>query len=115
MLFEDAVARRLVGRSEAGRLQFVAAAEHARAVASKNACGLFARLVRDGLWHHATQAAEEAACGRLCGEAPRTSHLEAPSTSHEGGDVSRSVFRPKCPEHKGGGHWGEKQCLGNGW
>ncbi len=64
-LFDQAVARRLVGPSEADRLRFLAAAEHAAAVGTANPSGLFARLIRRGLWHHATQADEDAAARRL--------------------------------------------------
>lgn len=64
-LFDQAVARRLVGPSEADRLRFLAVAEHAAAVGTANPPGLFARLIRSGLWHHATQADEDAAAARL--------------------------------------------------
>ena len=45
-LYDQAVRLGLVAASEWGRLRFVAAAEHARIIGTKNPCGLFARLVR---------------------------------------------------------------------
>ena len=59
------MARGVVGASEADRLRFLAAAEHARAVGTVNAPGLFARIVRRGLWSYSTQADEDAAARRL--------------------------------------------------
>ena len=53
-LYEQAVGLGLAAASECGRLRFVAAAEHARVIGTKNPCGLFVRLVRGGLWHFAT-------------------------------------------------------------
>ena len=64
-LHRQAVARRLVGSSEADRLRFLAAVEHARAVGRANPCGLLARTIRRGWWHFATQADEDAANLRL--------------------------------------------------
>lgn len=64
-LFEDAERRGLVNGSEHDRFQFVAAAEHASVIGSRNPCGLFAVLVRKGLWHFITQADEDAAQRRL--------------------------------------------------
>ena len=64
-LHHQGVAAGFVDRGENVRLQFVAAAEHARAVASRNPAGLFVRLVRGKLWHFATQAEEDQARGRL--------------------------------------------------
>lgn len=65
MLYREAVTRRLVAESEAGRLAFVAAAEHAQRVATFNPCGLFRTIVRKQLWHYITQSAEDAARMRL--------------------------------------------------
>jgi hypothetical protein len=64
-LHRQAVTKGLVGPSEADRLKFCAAAEHARAVGTINPGGLFARLVRRGWWHFATQTDEDAASRRL--------------------------------------------------
>ena len=60
-LYDQAVARGWVTASERDRLRFVAAAEHARVIGTRNPCGLFVRLVRGGLWHFVTQDDEEAA------------------------------------------------------
>jgi len=64
-LHRQAAARGLVGTSEADRLKFVAAAEHARAVGRRNPCGLFARIVAKGWWDFATQGEEVRAARRL--------------------------------------------------
>ena len=47
-LYEQAVELGLVTDSEHDRLRFVAAAEHARIIGTRNPCGLFVRLVRGG-------------------------------------------------------------------
>jgi hypothetical protein len=60
-LFRQAVSARLVEDSEHAQLQFFAAAVHARVVGSRNPAGLFAILVRKGLWHFATIADEDVA------------------------------------------------------
>lgn len=64
-LHDLAVSRELVTASEADRLRFVAAAEHARSLGSRNVPGLFVRLVRGRLWGYLTQADEDAAGVRL--------------------------------------------------
>jgi hypothetical protein len=64
-LYDQAVSQGLITASEWGRLRFVAAAEHARIIGTKNPCGLFVRLVRSGLWHFATGDDEEAASARI--------------------------------------------------
>jgi hypothetical protein len=64
-LYEQAVDQGLAPPSEWGRLRFVAAAEHARIIGTKNPCGLFVRLVRGGLYHFATGDDEQAASVRL--------------------------------------------------
>lgn len=68
-LHRQAVASGLVSAGEHARLQFAAAAEHARTVGTRNPAGLFVKLVRDKLCHFATQADEDAARARL-----RTGH-----------------------------------------
>lgn len=65
VLFGQAVALGLVTSSERDRLRFVAAAEHARVIGTKNPCGLFVRLIRNGLWSFLTQDDEDAANFRL--------------------------------------------------
>ena len=57
--------RKLVGSSEADRLKFFAAAEHALAIGKGNPPGLFAWLVRNGCWRYLTSADEDAARRRL--------------------------------------------------
>jgi hypothetical protein len=64
-LYGQAVDQGLAPPSEWGRLRFVAAAEHARIIGTKNPCGLFVRLVRGGLYHFATGDDEQAASVRL--------------------------------------------------
>ena len=64
-LHAQSVARELVGSSEADRLQFVGAAEHALALGTVNPCGLFMYLVRGRLWRYLTQADEDRAHARL--------------------------------------------------
>jgi hypothetical protein len=64
-LYEQAVGQGLVTASEWGRLRFVAAAEHARIIGTRNPCGLFVRLVRGRLLHFATGDDEQAASVRL--------------------------------------------------
>jgi hypothetical protein len=64
-LHGQAIARKLADPSEAGRLRFVALAEHARVVGTVNPGGLFARLVRRGLWHFATLDDEDTARRKL--------------------------------------------------
>ncbi len=61
MLYEQAVGRGLVGESESERLALFAAAEHAKAVATRNAPGLFIWLIRGKHWDFVTQRDEDAA------------------------------------------------------
>lgn len=60
-LWREAVGKGLLGPSEADRLRFMAAALHARRVADRNESGLFAAVVRRGLWYMVSQCDEEAA------------------------------------------------------
>jgi hypothetical protein len=64
-LHDQAVEQKLVGASEADRLKFVAAAEHAVAIGKANPCGLFAYLVRGACWRYITQADEDRANTRI--------------------------------------------------
>ena len=64
-LYNQAIVVGCVTTSERDRLRFVAAAEHARAIGTKNPCGLFVRLIRRGLWSFLTQDDEDAANARL--------------------------------------------------
>jgi hypothetical protein len=64
-LYGQAVGQGVAAASEWGRLRFVAAAEHARVIGTRNPCGLFARLVRGGLLRFATEDDTAAASVRL--------------------------------------------------
>jgi hypothetical protein len=64
-LHKQAVASELVGSSEADRLKFVAAAEHALAIGKNNPPGLFAYLIRGACYRYVTGADEDAARRRL--------------------------------------------------
>jgi hypothetical protein len=63
-LYRQTVARGLVGTSEADRLRFVGAAEHALAIAS-NPAALMVWLVLNGCWRYITGADEDRARQRL--------------------------------------------------
>ncbi len=64
-LHRQAVARKLVDPSEAGRLRFVALAIHAATAGKANPPGLFAALLRRGAWDFITGAEEDTARRRL--------------------------------------------------
>ncbi len=64
-LYDQAVELGLVAESEHDRLRFVAAAEHAQIIGTKNPCGLFVRLVRGGLLQFVTYDDEVAASVRI--------------------------------------------------
>jgi hypothetical protein len=64
-LFAEAVGLGWVGSSEADRLRFVGAAEHALAIGQGNPPGLFIHLVRGKLWRYLTQEDEDRANGRI--------------------------------------------------
>jgi hypothetical protein len=55
LLFEDAERHGMVTRCEAHKLAFFSAAQHARRVARHNVAGLFARIVRKGLYEFLSQ------------------------------------------------------------
>ena len=82
-LHGQAIDRKLIGSSEADRLRFVAAAEHALAVGKGNPPGLFAYLVRGGRWRYLTGADEDRANARikayLRGPAPPAVAKSSPS------------------------------------
>src|SRR5512135_2110373 len=90
-LHAQAVAAGYVSPSEAGQLNFFAAANHARVIGSRNPPGLFARIVRSGLWHFCTQDDEDVARvelrSALYPERPeeRTARSEAPRAFTGGG------------------------------
>ena len=60
-LHAQAIAAGYVSSSEADRLNFFAAANHARVIGSRNPPGLFVRIVRSGLWSFLTQDDEDVA------------------------------------------------------
>jgi hypothetical protein len=64
-LHRQAVAKGLVTSSEADRLRFVEAAEHALAIGKANPAGLFSWLVRGRCWRHITADAEDRTRRRL--------------------------------------------------
>ena len=64
-LLGQAVARGLVSTSEADRLRFVGAAEHALGIGKENPAGLFMYLVRGKLWRYLTQEDEDRANVRI--------------------------------------------------
>jgi hypothetical protein len=64
-LLGQAVTRGLVSGSEADRLRFVGAAEHALAIGQGNPAGLFVYLVRGACWRYITQEDEDRANARL--------------------------------------------------
>jgi hypothetical protein len=70
-LYHQAVAKGLVTTSEADRLRFIGAAEHALAIAT-NPAALFAWLVLRGCWRYITQADEDRANARI------KAHLRGP-------------------------------------
>jgi hypothetical protein len=94
-LYDQAVGQGMAAPSEWGRLRFVAAAEHARVIGTKNPCGLFVRLVRGGLWHFATGDDEAAASVRirrhLYGDLPQRRVESAIRTGPEWSDDARLV------------------------
>jgi hypothetical protein len=93
VLLEQAIAREVVGESEADRLRFVAAAEHAMAVGKENPPGLFCHLIRGRLWRYLTQSDEDLASSRLkrhefgapreVGSGPRSALLGTPGLSSD--------------------------------
>ena len=88
-LHGQAVARGLVGRAEADRLGFAAAAEHALAAGKRNPPGLFAHLVRRGRWGSITQADEDSARRRL-----KVHEFGPPAGGVGVGGVGRSMPMP---------------------
>jgi hypothetical protein len=64
-LLGQAVARGLVSTSEADRLRFVGAAEHALGIGKENPAGLFIYLIRGRLWRYLTQDDEDGANLRI--------------------------------------------------
>jgi hypothetical protein len=66
-LYTQAIACGILGPSDSERLLFYAAAERAKAVATRNAPGLFVWLLRGKRWRYLTQSDEDAAHAKLNG------------------------------------------------
>lgn len=66
-LHREAVSKGLARGGEAGILVFAGAAVHAVRTAKRNPCGLFATIVRRGMWYVVTQADEDHARRKLAG------------------------------------------------
>ena len=64
-LFRQAVAVGAATDSPSERLRWFAAAERALSLGTWNPCGFFMRLFRQNLWHHITNAQEDAARAKL--------------------------------------------------
>ena len=89
LLHGQAVSSGLARKGEAGRIEFLAAAVHAIAVGRRNPAGLFATIVRKGLWKFITQADEDRASRALDRMSSR-------------GRQGARVVRPRNGEGKGG-------------
>lgn len=98
VLFARATKAGLVRPSQADALKFAGAAAHARRVATKNPAGLFAKVVRSGLWSHITLRDEARGC-RIANQLLPDRTAEAPSSvlpfraKHESVDTG-----PECRE-----------------
>ena len=79
-LFQQAQQECLVGRSQSERLKFIAAANRAVRVGTRNSPGLFVALVRRGLWHHLTARDEDVARVQLV-DWPGSPTVQAPSNA----------------------------------
>ncbi|HEY4311869.1 MAG TPA: hypothetical protein VGN12_20645 [Pirellulales bacterium] len=64
-LYEQAVSASKASPGEAGRLQFIAAAEHALRTGKTNPCGMLAAIIRRGLWSFVSQDDEDRAALRM--------------------------------------------------
>jgi len=96
-LHAQAIAAGYVSSSEADRLNFFAAANHARVIGSRNPPGLFVRIVRSGLWNFLTQDDEDVARVQLRrvlypeGAPPELPRAEAPRPAPGPSDDARFV------------------------
>jgi len=101
-LFAEAVVRGLVRESPVERLRFFAAAEHAQRVGRRNPCGLFAAVVRRGLWSFISQGDEDRALLALKGRESRTKSAVIDTTMNgAGGGLPNGQGR----RTKGRGDW----------
>lgn len=101
VLHEQAQRAGLVGNSESDRLKFFAAAEHAVSYGRKNPPGLFAAVVRRGLWNYLTLPDEDRArrvMASVWREPPHTTSV--PSPTHrpppEVGETVRRIVPSRC-------------------
>ncbi len=86
VLHRQAVAAALISQSECDRLRFFAAAEHAKAIGTRNPCGLFAAIVRRRLWAFITQDDEDSAnraLKRIDSESGVSAHVPATMESDQ--------------------------------
>jgi hypothetical protein len=86
-LFAQAIQRNWVHDCDSDRLNFWAAAEHARTVGTRNVPGLFVWVVSNQRWNYITQRDEDGARQRLAGPPPR---VVTPADSR----VSRETWSP---------------------
>jgi hypothetical protein len=91
-LLGQAVARGLVSGSEADRLRFVGAAEHALGIGKENPAGLFMYLVRGKLWRYLTQDDEDRANLRI------KAFLRGPELPRVASSSIRPAARPMLSE-----------------
>jgi hypothetical protein len=91
-LLGQAVGRGLVSGSEADRLRFVGAAEHALGIGKENPAGLFMYLVRGKLWRYLTQDDEDRANSRI------KAFLRGPERPRLASSAPRPPSRPALSE-----------------
>jgi hypothetical protein len=87
-LHHQAVEQGVIGESEADRLRFLAAAEHALAIGKANPCGLFVYLIRGKLWRYLTQSDENRANARI------KAHLRGPALPTKASGMGCPSIRP---------------------
>lgn len=97
-----ATQERLVSPTSAGRLAFVAAAQHARRVGERNPCGLFVTVIRRELWSYISQADEDAARRMLRGfeDTPATVVTTTQRSGGLGELVSSLAERLSLPDQR---------------
>jgi hypothetical protein len=91
-LFVEASGLGWVGSSEADRLRFLGAAEHALAIGKGNPSGLFIHLIRGKLWRYLTQEDEDRANGRI------KAFLRGPEPPRVASSSCRRPARPALSE-----------------
>jgi hypothetical protein len=101
-LFARAVERKWVSDCDGDRLNFWAAAEHARAVGRRNAPGLFIWVVRERKWSFITQRDEDCARLRLVQRRSRPNkvyHRVSRETWSRAGAICESVLGLLTEQH----------------